>query len=45
MSRAAVTSSMQPTMSNPLPNISSTVSLKNTPTMPMGIIDTRMLRK
>ena len=45
MSSAAVNNSMQPTMSSPLPKISSTLSLKQKPTMPMGIIDTRMLRK
>ena len=36
---------MQPTMRSPEPNISSTVSLKNTPTMPTGIIEMRILRK
>ena len=40
-----MTRSISPTMSRPDPNTSSTLSLKNTPTTPTGIIDTTMLRK
>ena len=34
---------MMPTISRPEPKISSTVSLKQNPTMPTGIIEIRML--
>lgn len=45
MSRTEVSSRQKPTTKSPDPNMSSTVSLKNTPTMPIGIIDIRMLKK
>ncbi len=43
VNRQDVTSNMMPTMVSPDPKMRSTSSLKNTPTMPTGIMDIRML--
>ena len=38
-----VSNNIQPTISSPDPKIASTVSLKNTPTIPIGIIEIKIL--